>query len=138
MACFDITRDILGCFYGGKDWKQGYNGLKRELEECLGTQLQNNRNSFASCFQYQEKRNEKGLYRRIKVYDKTFALLTSRSAMTQLGMNTNGIYGSSYLLRKELLEAKDCGLSRIEISYYADSLEAENAFYASNSPMKAS
>ena len=72
------------------------------------------------------------MWRRIKIYDKGLALLTSGSAMTQLGMNTNALFRSSYLLRKELEEAKQYGLSRIEISYYADSLVAEREYFTTD------
>ena len=46
-----------------------------------------------------------------------------------LGMNTDAIFNSDVTLRRELKETCYTGLSRIEISYYATSVDAENEFW---------
>ena len=56
------------------------------------------------------------------MYDKVLALITSRSAFTTLGMNTDTLFRPGYNMRNELKEARNGGLTRIEISYYATSL----------------
>ena len=43
-------------------------------------------------------------------------------------MNTEAIYHPTFLMEKVLDEAKEHGLTRIEISYYADTLLAEQEF----------
>jgi hypothetical protein len=48
--------------------------------------------------------------------------------MTPLGMNTNGIFYPDFKSGQELEESSQYGLSRIEVSYYADDLEAEAQF----------
>ena len=45
-----------------------------------------------------------------------------------VGMNTNAIFYPSFVQRAILKEAWDKGLTRIEISYYANSEEAEQQF----------
>ncbi len=71
-----------------------------------------------------------GSYRRIKIYNKLLALLTSKSAMASLGMNTKDIYYASLAQDRELKEACQHGLARIEISYYASTLDAEAMLFA--------
>ena len=44
-------------------------------------------------------------------------------------MNTDAIFNSDVTLRRELKETCYTGLSRIEISYYATSVDAENEFW---------
>jgi len=44
-------------------------------------------------------------------------------------MNTNGIYYPSFLLGQKLMDTKEEGLTRIEISWYADNIEAESMFF---------
>ena len=43
----------------------------------MHTRLRANRNSFASCFQFDEVAKTDGLFRRVKIYDKGLALLTT-------------------------------------------------------------
>ena len=62
---------------------------------------------------------------RVKIYCKTIAMVQSRGALSSLGMDTDRIFRPTFLLGRELEETKDEGLSRIEISYYADDLLAE-------------
>ena len=49
--------------------------------------------------------------------------------MKPVSMNTNELFCPSDWLRSELLESKDEGLTRIEISYYADDSIAESLFF---------
>ena len=42
-----------------------------------------------------------------------------------VGMNTNAIFYPSFVQRGILKDAWEKGLTRIEISYYADSVETE-------------
>ena len=49
--------------------------------------------------------------------------------MMALGMNTNAIFYPDMVMRQELEESKDSGLTRIEISYYFDSIEVEAELY---------
>ncbi len=62
---------------------------------------------------------------RVKIYCKTIAMFQSKGARSSLGMDTNRIFHPTFLLGRELDETKEEGLSRIEISYYADDLLAE-------------
>jgi len=52
-------------------------------------------------------------------------MVQSREALSSLGMDTDRIFRPIFLLGRELEETKEEGLSRIEISYYADNLLAE-------------
>ena len=62
---------------------------------------------------------------RIKVYNKLLALFQSRTTRSTLGMNTNAIFYPTFTPGRVLKEAINHGLTRIEISYYVDSIEAE-------------
>ena len=137
LTKIDITRDVAGCFYVPGDQWIKYENLKNEVDECLGASFSHNKNSFACCFQYQETKKQNGLYRRVKIYDNFLALLSSRSAFQQLGMNTEAIFHPNYLMGKVLDEAQNTGLTRIEISYYADTLEAEKNFNSDDFIQKA-
>ena len=53
-------------------------------------------------------------------------------------MNTEAIFRPAYLTGQELKEAWDYGLTRIEISYYADSSQAEELLFRPNFISKAS
>ena len=55
-----------------------------------------------------------------------------------LGMNTNAIFNPRFKFGQEMYEASYQGLSRIEISYYADSVEAETDYFKCNFSIKAS
>ena len=88
-----------------------------------------NRNSFESCFQYQEAASDEKLYRRVKIYNKLLALIQSRSAMASLGMKMQDIFYAELVMERELKETSQDGLSRIEISYYATTIEAEREFF---------
>ena len=44
-------------------------------------------------------------------------------------MNTDSLFNLSYMLSRELNEANEYGLSRIEISYYSDSTEVEKEYF---------
>lgn len=130
MACFDVTRDLLCSFYAAGNWRAQHKVMKVALELALGTKLRDNGNSFRSCFQFVEQAQAGRLYRRFKVYDKGLSLLTSRSATHPLGMNTEALFQPSYLIGRELMEAKHCGWTRLEISFYADSADAAAGYFS--------
>ena len=62
---------------------------------------------------------------RIKVYDKLLASLQSESVKKGVGMNTSAIYYPSMHMQKTIREFQHDSITRVEISYYADSVEAE-------------
>ena len=49
-------------------------------------------------------------------------------------MNTNALFDPPIQMLRALLESQDEGLSRIEISYYAGSIVAENHFFPDFAP----
>ena len=90
------------------------------MENCFGTNLNDNGNSFSSCFQFEEQPRPGHIRRRIKVYNKLLALTQCASVQKSIGMNTKAIFYSDAKMYKELREACQEGLGRIEISYYAE------------------
>ena len=68
--------------------------------------------------------------KRIKVYNKFLALLQSSGVMKGMGMNTGQIYQPTYRKHSQLLETENQGWTRIEISYYAHSVEEEKRFWS--------
>ena len=69
------------------------------------------------------------MYRRVKIYDKVQAFLQTKSATSILGMNTDAIFYPTYQMSRKLQEAEKFGITRIEISYYADSFEAYKQYH---------
>ena len=132
ISCLEVTQDLTGFFYGGENWKASWHELCDALDLHLESHFKDNHNSFQSCFQFVEKESFKKVYRRVKVYNKLLALLQSRTVKMPLGINTNEIFDPSLKFGQELQEAVQKGLSRIEISYYAQSVEAEAEFFKSN------
>ena len=63
---------------------------------------------------------------RVKLYNKTNSLIQSESVQKAIGMNTNGIFYPPMRMYKVNKEFQNEGITRIEISYYADSIEAED------------
>jgi len=63
---------------------------------------------------------------RIKIYWKTLALLQSDGVLKQLGMNTKALFFPSVRMGQALVESRDVGLTRIEITYTADTKAKEN------------
>ena len=49
----------------------------------------------------------------------------------RVGMNTNAIFTPQMRMLSKLKETAECGLSRIEISYYADSEVAQTQLFKS-------
>ena len=76
-----------------------------------------------------EKSGDGKYVRRIKVYNKFLALLQSETAMKGIGMNTNAIFHPSLEKENNIRATQDHGWTRIEISYYAHSVEEENKFW---------
>ena len=93
------------------------------------TDLLSNSNSFSSCFQFNEHPKEDLLYRRVKIYDKVQAFIQTMSASNRLGMNTDAIFYPTHIMSRKLQEAEEFGITRIEISYYADSFEAYQQYF---------
>ena len=62
---------------------------------------------------------------RVKFYFKTLALMQSESAVKSLGMNMKGIYYPSVRMNQALMESRNEGQSRIEITYTATDLAGE-------------
>ena len=60
------------------------------------------------------------------MYNKLLHLLQCESTGKSLGMNTKSIYFPSMRMQRVLQEFKNEGITRIEISYSADSVQAEN------------
>ena len=123
---FDATRDVAGTFYALGDWRAKHAEIRRALECAFGVTLRNNGNSFASCFQFEEKARPDRPSLRIKVYNKLLHLLQSDSAAKRVGMNTNAIYYPSMRMQKVMQNFQNEGVTRIEITYSADSVPAEN------------
>ena len=71
---------------------------------------------------------------RIKVYNKLLALLASESVSKSVGMNTNNIWYPNMRMQKVLREFKDAGVLRIEISYTASSVKAEEKLLSPGFP----
>ena len=102
-----------------------YRQLGEALKQRFGTAFHDNSNSFDSCFQFvaQEKI---GLHDvRVKYYCKTMELIQSESVMKSLGSNLKGIYYSNVLMGRALQESVMVGLTRIELTYGATTLEGE-------------
>lgn len=88
--------------------------------------FRDNGNSMASCFQYLGPSSSLDLTMRIKIYWKTLALLQSDGVLKQLGMNTRALFYPSIRMGQALTESRDAGLTRIEITYTADTRAKEN------------
>ena len=129
---FDATRDVQGFFYTPASHRIKYQELKQVLEEKLETKLSRNSNTWNSCFQYNEPKTTNGVYRRIKIYNKCLQLFQSKTSSMSVGMNTNALFTPTMRMLSELKETADAGLSRIEISYYADSDAAQRKLLDSN------
>ena len=100
------------------------------MEKAFRRNFNANRNSFNSCMYFDEPADERRMTLRIKVYNKTLAWLQSRTAQMSVGMNLGKIFQSRGCQRRVLKETKECGLSRIEVSYIFSSYEAFLEFFA--------
>ena len=87
--------------------------------------LETNSNSWRSCFQFHEKPGDAKPHRRFKVYCKTLQQLQSLTPWKALGMNTNALFNPQPRIQKAIEETWEEGLTRLEISYYFPSAEAE-------------
>ena len=63
---------------------------------------------------------------RVKYYWKNLELLQSESVKKSLGMNTKAIFYPQLHMGRALKEACEIGLTRIEITYTAETVEAQN------------
>ena len=64
-------------------------------------------------------------------------MLVSESVWKSVGMNTNGIWYPSMRMQRVLQEFQDEGILRIEISYTASSLKAEEKLLSPGFPQRA-
>lgn len=131
LFIIDITRDIDHTFFAPGDWKQKYHELQEKLNDIFETVFIDNGNSFDTCFQYVELNRSGLIHIRIKIYNKLLALFQSDGVRKSLGMNTKGIYYPSINMNKALIQAKDVGLTRIEISYTVLKPEGEKELFSS-------
>ena len=95
----------------------------------MNTKFERLGNSHAACFQYKEAPGPYSLYRSIKVYNVVLARLLSDGPMKSLGMNTQALFAPKSRMVNAIVSTLDEGLTRLEISYYADSQEAERKFF---------
>ena len=99
------------------------------MNQALRTEFKGISGSFESCFIFEEKSRQGALRRKVKIYNKVLDLFQSESVMKPISMCTNELFSPGDWLRSSLLEAVDRGLTRIEISYYADDALAESLFF---------
>ena len=125
----DVTQDFVGFFYATGNWKERWDSMREKLEGYLYCKLHSTGNSFESCFQFVEKSADRKYKRRIKVYNKFLSLLQSSGVMKSMGMNTKEIYQPSFRKFQQLEETKNHGWTRIEVSYYAHSIDEEKEFW---------
>ena len=123
---FDVTRDLGGCFWAKGDWRRKHEAIRKALQSEFKTVLRNNGNSMQSCFQFEETPRPDRPSIRIKVYDKLLSLMQHETVQKRIGMNTSTLYYPSLHLNKTLKEFKHEGITRVEISYYADSVQSED------------
>ena len=133
-----MTRDLKGFFFLPHQWEQKYIEFKTILETLFKTKLKRNRNSFSSCFQYEEARTVGRFHRRFKVYNKLLQNFQSAAPQQAVGMNTTAIFNAPSRMLQVYQEAVEEGATRLEISYYADSLEAQDSFVAEQFEQKVS
>ena len=129
VAQLDITRDLKGTFYVVGDWPVKHSQLKRLLEKQFKTKLSLGKNSFNSCFQFEEEAADQHLFRRFKVYNKILQLLQSETPQKAVGMNTNALFNPPSRLLDAIVESRDAGMTRLEISYYAKSTAAQAEYF---------
>ena len=126
----DMTRDLLYSFFAPGNWREKYNELQSQLNDVFDTCFIDNGNSFDTCFQFVDLNKSGPLHMRIKIYNKFLALFQSDGVMKSLGMNTKGIYYPSINMNKALVQSKDVGLTRIEISYTVLQPEGEKDLFS--------
>jgi hypothetical protein len=131
VPCIDVTRDIKGTFYILSDFNLKHDQLKCQLEEFFKIKLKNSSNVYNSCLQFEEKISDSRLFRRFKVYNKILQMLQSTSARMALGINLNKIINPKSKFYNTMIETIHDGITRLEISYYANTKEAENKFFTS-------
>ena len=122
----DSTRDSRASFYAPVDWKKKHQELAQALQRTFEVPFSDNGNSFDSCFQFEGRFLLGELHCRIKYYWKSLALLQSETVAKSLGMNTKALYFPSVRMGLALAESRNEGQSRIEITYTANSLVAED------------
>ena len=74
---------------------------------------------------------------KIKVYNKSLALLQSRTSIKTLGMNTTKIFSSKGIQKGVLKESQETGLCRIEVSYRFKEAQAFQEFFLPNFQVQA-
>ena len=126
IAKIDSTRDLRGSLYALENWKLKHKELGQALEREYKCTFKDNGNSYPSCFQFEGKPPSTLLSVRVKYYWKTLALIQSESVSKSVGMNMKGLFYPSARIGRAHNESKGEGLSRIEITYTANTSEGED------------
>ena len=132
MTKLDSTRDLMGSFYAIQDWRKLHSELAEALECEFGAKFKDNGNSFNSCFQFEGKFAQGQLLGRIKYYWKSLSLVQSESVSQSIGMNMRALFYPSVRMNLALRESRNEGQSRIEITYTAQTKQAEDEFLDSD------
>ena len=82
-----------------------------------------------SCFQFVARDEEEGFDLRIKYYCKSLQKMQSAGVTKTLGMNMKAIFCPTVRMGRAFHEARDVGLSRIEITYTAKTCKAMQSFF---------
>ena len=88
--------------------------------------VEDNGNSFDSCFQFESQSEINHLHIRVKYYWKFLAFVQSESVQKAIGMNTKAIFYPNVRMGLALNESQTSGLSRIEITFTANTVDGEN------------
>ena len=67
---------------------------------------------------------------------KTLALIQSETAAKSLGMNMKGLFNPNMRMNKALRESSNESMSRIEITYSARTIEAQEELFSDEFPMR--
>jgi hypothetical protein len=128
FASIDLTQDASGFFYLGADFAELSKQLCSAVSSKLDRELVVGRNSFSSCIYLEEPADAARMTLKVKIYNKGLALIQSRTAYKQLGMNTKKLFSSKGIEKRVLKETQETGLSRIEITHKFRSAEAYQEF----------
>jgi hypothetical protein len=80
LGKIDLTQDVAGFFYVCGDYQQRCQELRQYLARQLERELVVGRNSFSSCFYFEEPADENKMTLKVKIYNKGLCLLQSRTA----------------------------------------------------------
>ena len=128
LCKLDTTRDLKGAFYVPGNWRSKHRELGQELSKYFQTTFKDNGNSMNSCFQF-DGGWDRLLKIRVKYYWKTLELLQSKGAAKSLGMNTLGLFCPSVRMGQSMAACGQQSMSRIEITYTAQTMAAQAQFF---------